>query len=261
MERLTEREIHILRENLCGMKRRCYKPQDKSYKDYGGRGISVCDEWMDKKHGHKNFQEWAIANGWKKGLSIDRIDNNGNYSPDNCRWATPKQQSNNTRFNRLVTINGETKTLSEWADFVGISQRAMTGRIEAGWSEEDLLKPRYRPLKMTKAQMSKEIREWRTLEEQGLLLKLPCKVGDTVWINTNPANVTAELDDFGKPVETYECYVRAFSVWNGYIQIHITCKNPKRNVGSYITEEDFGKTVFLTQAEAEKALKGMERED
>lgn len=92
------------------------------------------------------------------------------------------------------------------------------------------------------------------------MLKLPCKVGDTVWINTNPANVTAELDDFGKPIETYECYVRAFSVWNEYIKIHLTCKNPKRDVGCYITENDFGKTVFLTQSEAEEALAKMKKE-
>jgi len=248
MERLTERELHILRETLCGMKRRCYNPQDKSYKDYGSRGISVCDEWMDKKYGHKNFQKWAIANGWKKGLSIDRMDNNGNYSPDNCRWATPKQQSNNTRFNRLVTINGETKTISEWADFVGISQRSMTGRIEAGWNDEDLLKSRYKPLKMTKAQMSKEIREWRALEEQGLLLKLPFPIGTKIYF----------ADEQNSKVDKYTI--------NGMKNKMITVEEPEdiqENV-SYLCafpSEEIGKTVFLTRTEAEDALKGMEREE
>lgn len=104
------------------------------------------------------------------------------------------------------------------------------------------------------------LREYENLEGQGLLLKFPCKVGDTVWINTNPSNITGELDDFGRPVETYECYVRAFSVWNEYIKIHLTCKNPKRDVGCHITENDIGKTAFLTQSEAEASLKIMSEE-
>lgn len=79
MERLTEKQRHILQQKLCDMKRRCYNPEEKFYKDYGGRGIKVCDEWMDKKEGHSNFQKWAVENGWEEGRSIDRIDVNGNY--------------------------------------------------------------------------------------------------------------------------------------------------------------------------------------
>ena len=181
MERLTEKQLHILQTKLCDMKRRCYNTEDKFYKDYGARGITVCKEWMDKKNGHKNFQKWAIETGWKEGYSIDRIDVNGNYEPSNCRWANPVQQANNRRNNFYVTINGITKTSTEWAKQIGISQRAFVGRIENGWGENRLLKPKYKPLKMSKAEMAKEIREWRDAEDQGLLLRLPCKVGDTAF--------------------------------------------------------------------------------
>lgn len=182
MERLTEKQRHILQQKLCDMKRRCYNPEEKFYKDYGGRGIKVCDEWMDKKEGHSNFQKWAVENGWEEGRSIDRIDVNGNYEPNNCRWATPEEQANNRRNNNYVTINGVTKTTSEWARQIGISQNAFTGRINSGWTGEELLKPKFKPLNMSKAEMAKEIRAWRNAEEQGLLVRLPCKVGDTVYV-------------------------------------------------------------------------------
>ena len=84
-----------------GMIQRCYNPKTKAYKDYGGRGITVCDEWL---HDSKAFCDWAMANGYQEGLSIDRIDVNGNYEPSNCRWATAKQQANNKRNSKKVGV-------------------------------------------------------------------------------------------------------------------------------------------------------------
>lgn len=95
------------------MKERCYNKNDAAYKNYGGRGIYVCDEW---KNDYLAFHEWALSSGYEYGLSIDRIDNNGPYSPENCRWATRKEQCNNRRTNLLVTYNGETKTFSQWIE-------------------------------------------------------------------------------------------------------------------------------------------------
>lgn len=231
MERLTEKQRHILQQKLCDMKRRCYNPEEKFYKDYGGRGIKICDEWMDKKEGHSNFQKWAVENGWEEGRSIDRIDVNGNYEPSNCRWATPEEQANNRRNNNYITINGVTKTTSEWARQIGISQNAFTGRINSGWTGEELLKPKFKPLKMSKAKMAKEIRAWRNAEEQGLLVRLPCNVGDTVY----------KLWYYdGKPYK---------------IQQHVT--RTLSEICRLIESKNLGKTVFLTREEAEKKLEEM----
>lgn len=101
--------------------RRCYGTRTKSYKNYGGRGISVCSEWRD----YETFKKWAISTGYKENLTIDRIDVNGDYEPSNCRWATVKQQANNRRSNHLVKYNGEMHTVSEWADILCIDQRKL----------------------------------------------------------------------------------------------------------------------------------------
>jgi hypothetical protein len=119
------------------MRRRCYLETTADYKNYGARGIRVCDEWQ----GFQKFQEWAIAAGYKEGLSIDRIDSNGNYEPSNCRWATRKVQNNNKRDTHFLTINGESKTITEWSNLTGISRKTIHSRIKYGWPEKDLLNP------------------------------------------------------------------------------------------------------------------------
>lgn len=251
MERLTEKQRHILQQKLCDMKRRCYNPEEKFYKDYGGRGIKVCDEWMDKKEGHSNFQKWAVENGWEEGRSIDRIDVNGNYEPNNCRWATPEEQANNRRNNNYVTINGVTKTTSEWARQIGISQNAFTGRINSGWTGEELLKPKFKPLKMSKAEMAKEIRAWRNAEEQGLLVRLPCKVGDTVY----RVNAGAKQPIIPMTVSEirFLCYKNERAVRFDAIG--------KEDMGeSCYRLEDIGRIVFLTREEAEKKLEELKNE-
>ena len=247
MERLTEKQRHILQQKLCDMKRRCYNPEEKFYKDYGGRGIKVCDEWMDKKEGHSNFQKWAVENGWEEGRSIDRIDVNGNYEPNNCRWATPEEQANNRRNNNYVTINGVTKTTSEWARQIGISQNAFTGRINSGWTGEELLKPKFKPLKMSKAKMAKEIRAWRNAEEQGLLVRLPCKVGDIMFrINKGAKNPVIELT-----VTQIDITTRSYNL-----------EVIDRECGELMCfKSDIGRTIFLTREEAEKKLEEMKKDD
>lgn len=121
------------------MKERCFSPQHKSYDTYGGRGITVCDEWLDPK----TFIEWALANGYEEGteLTLDRIDPNGNYEPNNCRFATVLEQQNNRRNNHIVTIKGETKTIAEWAREYNMGPKTLRHRIMVGWAEEDLLNP------------------------------------------------------------------------------------------------------------------------
>ena len=105
----------------CTMKRRCYTKTDKHYQWYGARGIMICSEWLELEP----FHDWALANGYKHGLTLDRIDNDGNYCPENCRWVTMKEQSNNRRSTIYYEKGGEIKTLSQWADEFGMRYKQL----------------------------------------------------------------------------------------------------------------------------------------
>lgn len=119
------------------MKQRCYNPNNRSYKNYGGRGITVCQEW---KEDFQTFYDWAIANGYKKGLEIDRIDVNGNYEPDNCRWTTSKKNNNNRRNNVKIKIGREEHTVAEWSEITGIPRSTILERFRSGKPLEEILK-------------------------------------------------------------------------------------------------------------------------
>lgn len=120
------------------MKQRCYNAKANGYKDYGGRGIRICDEWLNSL---ENFYEWAINNGYDDNLTIDRIDVNGNYEPSNCRWITMEEQQWNKRNTKYVTINNETKTIKDWSEENGISAHNIWYRLSQGYEGEDLIKP------------------------------------------------------------------------------------------------------------------------
>jgi hypothetical protein len=124
-----------LRNTWAGMKRRCTNPADRSYKSYGGRGISVCIEWRQ----FDRFRFWALNAGYRPGLTIDRIDVNGNYEPSNCRWATQKEQQNNRTNNRRITIDGVTKTLNQWAEAYGANETRVRQQLDRGWTLERAL--------------------------------------------------------------------------------------------------------------------------
>lgn len=108
------------------MKQRCYNESNSCFYRYGARGITICDEW---ENSFKAFYAWSMANGYADNLTIDRIDNNKGYSPDNCRWATVKEQSNNRRNNHLITYNGKTQTMTQWAEELGINKSTLRSRI------------------------------------------------------------------------------------------------------------------------------------
>ena len=118
------------------MRKRCYNKNDSNYERYGGRGITVCEEWNKD---FAAFRDWAMANGYREDLSLDRIDNNGPYCPENCRWATAKQQGNNRRSTHLITYNGETHSIKEWAEITGIAKSTIGNRLKAGATPEDAL--------------------------------------------------------------------------------------------------------------------------
>lgn len=118
------------------MKNRCFNTKTERYKDYGGRGITVCDEW---KNDFTKFYDWSISNGYQENLTIDRIDNDGNYEPSNCRWVTVKTQNRNARSNHLITFKGETHCIIEWAEITGLTRGCISNRLRYGWSIEDTL--------------------------------------------------------------------------------------------------------------------------
>ena len=116
------------------MRLRCSSPKDKHFADYGGRNIKVCDEWNKD---FLKFKEWALNNGYSKGLTLDRINNNSNYSPDNCRWTTRKKQQRNRRNNVYITYKGQTKLLVEWCEELNLSYKPICGRIQRlGWNAD-----------------------------------------------------------------------------------------------------------------------------
>lgn len=116
-----------------GMRERCQRAKHPHFKDYGGRGITVCDEWRD----YVAFATWARNNGYSDDLTIDRIDVNGNYEPNNCRWIPMSEQHRNTRVNRVVEYKGKQYILAELAEFAGIGKTTLKERLNAGWSVED----------------------------------------------------------------------------------------------------------------------------
>lgn len=125
---LTDSRIY---KTWTNMKQRCNNPNHKAYKNYGGRGIKVCDEWNNSS---ETFFKWAFENGYDDNLELDRIDNNLGYSPDNCRWITHKEQQLNKRNNRLVKYNGETKPLILWQQKLDFDYHRVNERLLRGWN-------------------------------------------------------------------------------------------------------------------------------
>ena len=133
-----------LYNSWASIKKRCLLVTNKSYKSYGGRGITICDEW---KESFEAFRDWALANGYDDTLTIDRIDNDGNYEPSNCRWVNAKTQARNRITNTLITFNGKTRCVSEWAEMKGMSNGALLERLRKGWSIERALTQKIRQLR------------------------------------------------------------------------------------------------------------------
>lgn len=117
-----------------GMKTRCQNPNSKYYSDYGGRGVKVCDEWQN----YIGFKQWAISSGYREKLSIERIDVNGDYCPNNCIWIPLSEQNYNKRNTRHINYNGKSYTIKEVAEITGLKPRTIAGRYERGWTPEQI---------------------------------------------------------------------------------------------------------------------------
>jgi hypothetical protein len=146
---------HTSRSRIYGiwssMRSRCFNINDQNYFRYGERGIMVCNEW---KNNFQLFYNWAINNGYQENLTLDRKNNNGNYEPDNCRWTTMKVQTNNTRKNIYIEINGITKHISEWVKETGLNYNTIITRMSKGETGERLIRPLDHPSYKTKKEVN-----------------------------------------------------------------------------------------------------------
>lgn len=135
-----------------GMRKRCRNENCVRYKDYGGRGIDFCKEWEN----FDNFVEWAKVNGYESTLTLDRIDNDGDYTPENCRWATVKAQNRNKRTCVMVEYKGETKSLVDWCEELGLPYYTIQKRIKKGMDPKDALE---KPVRSAKDSIASKCRE------------------------------------------------------------------------------------------------------
>lgn len=135
---MTGTKIHAMWRSI---KERCSIPSNNSYKNYGGRGIKICDEWIGE-NGFQNFYNWAMSHGYRDDLTIDRIDVNGNYEPSNCRFATIKEQANNKRTNTFIEYGGLRLTIAQWEEMLGFHRGTISNRKRYGWSDIECIEGR-----------------------------------------------------------------------------------------------------------------------
>jgi hypothetical protein len=126
----------VLYSRWNSMKRRCYNKNELCFSRYGGKGIKVCSEWLSS---FKSFKEWSLANGYKPSLSIDRIDTNGDYCPNNCRWTNAQVQAANRAYCHRITRQGKTMVIAEWERELGVKPGTLKRRSQAGWSDERII--------------------------------------------------------------------------------------------------------------------------
>ena len=140
------------------MKQRCFNPRNKFYHRYGGRGITVCSEWLED---YDVFYNWAMQNGYQRGLQIDRINGDGNYEPSNCRWATPKVNTDNRDATKMLTYNGKTQSLTDWSRETGVPLTTIRQRLSRGLSEGEILgENKHPPITITYNGETKTLVDW-----------------------------------------------------------------------------------------------------
>lgn len=175
-------KIHKLYATFSRMKGKCYNPTHDHYKWYGARGIKICDEWLNS---YVAFRDWALSNGYIEGLTLNRKENNGNYTPDNCNWVTMKEQSRNRRSNKFVVFNGVRMTNAEVAEKYGMSQITLGRRLLNGWGSDRAIKqPVGKSVYVTCNGITKNLSGWAEYLKKGI---------STIALQKNKGRIDAYL--------------------------------------------------------------------
>lgn len=211
------------------MKTKCFNPNNRSYKNFGGKGITVCLDWLNKERingcskGWKAFEEWALSNGYKNDLSLDRIDINKGYSPENCRWVSLKTQVSNIRYVKFITYRGRTQTLSKWCEELNLSYKTVLKRLNSyKWSVEralsestDIRAPRLRPKQIPSDLTKRLIKIYSDMKARCY----KCNRKDYKWYGGKGITVCDEWLDNEVVYYPYRKGLIAFCNWalsNGY---------------------------------------------
>jgi hypothetical protein len=238
------------------MIKRCHDHKHKAYKNYGGRGIIVCERWLGD-NGFNNFYTDMCPRP-ADNLSIDRIDNNGNYCPENCRWATRTQQARNRRTNRLICIDSETKSVAEWAEISGIPQRTIRDRLDNGWEEKQSVFELVR--EESKISIGEKYGKWTVINincsrasNGALRAKCKCDCGKENIIVVNDLKMgkstqcksCAGIENFStrKVITiTYDGTTNSLMKWSRIIGVHNTTLRNRIKWGWDVKEILFGRT-------------------
>lgn len=202
---------------------RCCNKKDHNFKNYGGRGIKVCDEWLNKENGFMNFYNWSVSHGYRKNLTIDRKNVNGDYNPINCRWATAKQQARNRRNNKLITYKGETKTLTEWCEIYGISGTTVNERLKRYWSIEKAFETptEGQNIQYTYKGESKTMSEWASIYDLPYDI-VKARLNQYHWPIEEVLNTPIGESKRHNRMITYKSITKSLPEWSK--EYNITCK-------------------------------------
>lgn len=188
-----------------GMKRRCYEPTFKNYDIYGGRGIKVCKAW---RNNFLKFFEWAINNGWIKGMHIDRKNGDLNYTPANCRIVTPKVNANNKRNTKYYEIDGVRRPFTEWCELKGLNAKAVAKRLKRGYSIETSLKKNLPPL--TANHSKKRVELQNTISNEKIIFDSINTCAS--FLGVDPSNITYTIKNNAKIKKIYKVKLLGFLI-------------------------------------------------
>ena len=220
-----KKERKRLKSIYNGMRLRCYNENNVNYKYYGGKGVTICDEWLLS---FENFFDWAINNGYNENLTIDRIDSEKEYSPDNCKWSTKKEQAYNRSISVKLTLNGRTMYMTEWAEELEIDKKILSWGYNNGWSDEEIsTRPRdYKENKLTLNGETHSMSEWSRITGIKVAtisyrIKKGWSVEDTLTKSSNDREIKI----------TYNNKTKTLKEWAEYLDIPKLRLNNRRNKG------------------------------